>query len=101
LAWLKQLRYNETMNLFRRPRVLLLVLVAVIVIVAAVLVLRDNRLATAPATSPLPTPADAVETLETSSRSTPAVVLLWVALGSLLALGVAFLILRRSRRDEQ
>lgn len=101
LAWAKQLRYNETMNLFRRPRGLLLVLVAVLVVVAAVLVLRGNRREAAPATSPLPTPVDAVETLEPPSQSTSAVVLLWVALGSLLALGVAALILRRSRRDEQ
>jgi hypothetical protein len=89
------------MNLFRRPRGFLLVLVVVIVIVAAVLVLRDNRREAAPATSPLPTPVDAAETLGAPSQSTLAVVLLWVALGSLLALGVAVLILRRSRRDEQ
>jgi hypothetical protein len=99
----KQLRYNETMNLFRHPRGLLLVLVVALVIIVAVLVLvlRDNRREAAPATSPLPAPVDAAETLGMPSRSTPAVVLLWVALGSLLALGVAALILRRSRRDEQ
>ena len=80
---------------------LLLVLVAVIVIVAVVLVLSDNRREAAPATSPLPTPGGAVEPLGTSSRSTLAGVLLWVVLGSLLALGIAALILRRSRRDAQ
>ncbi|MBN1978907.1 MAG: hypothetical protein JW918_16025 [Anaerolineae bacterium] len=89
------------MNRFRRPRGLLLVLVAAFVIVAAVLVLRGNRREAAPATSPLPTPADAAETLGTSSRSTSAAALLWVVLGSLLALGVAALVLRRPRRDEQ
>jgi hypothetical protein len=89
------------MNLFRRHRGLLLVLVAVFVIVATVLVLRDSRREAAPATSPLPTPVDAVESLGTPFLSTSAVVLLWVVLGSLLALGVAALILRRSRRDEQ
>ena len=97
----KQLRYNATMNHFRRPRGLLLVLVAVLVVVTAVLVMRDNRREAVPATSPLSTPVDAVETLGTPPRSSSAVALLWVVLGSLLALGVAALILRRSRRDEQ
>lgn len=104
LAWVKQLRYNEVMKRFRRLRgPLFLALVAVLVVVATVLSLRGSQREAAPAalaTSPLPPPVVA-ETSQVSLRSTPAVVLFWVVLGSMLALGVTSLILRRFRRDMQ
>jgi hypothetical protein len=104
LAWVKQLRYNEAMNRFRRLRgPLFLTLVAVLVVVAAVLSLRGSQREATPAafaTSPLPPPVD-TETSQVPPRSTPAVVLFWVVLGSMLALGVTFLVLRRFRRDIQ
>lgn len=90
------------MNHFRRLwRIFLLGLVAVLVVVAVVLLLRGDRREAGPAalTSPLPTPA--AENLESYPRSTSVGVLLWVVLGSMLALGITFLILRGFRRDTQ
>ncbi|MFL7792080.1 MAG: hypothetical protein AB8I69_08075 [Anaerolineae bacterium] len=88
------------MNRFRRLRgPLLLALVVVLVVVAAVLSLRGSQRVSTPAalaTSPLPPPV-AAEASQVSPRSTPAVVWFWVVLGSMLALGVTFLILRRFR----
>jgi hypothetical protein len=85
---------------------IVLALVAVLAVVAVVLWPRSSQREAAPAaapipitsaTSPLSTPAFAAEAPPTSSRPRLAVALLWIVLGGLLALGIAFLILRRDR----
>jgi len=82
-----------------RRLLVLIVLVLVVVIVVAAIVLwpRDSQREATPAVSPLSTPAFAAEAPPTSSRPSLAVALLWVVLGGLLALGIAFLVLRRDR----
>lgn len=81
----------------------------VIVVVAAVLWLRGGRpggdlsALPTPATSeesPLPTPTSASLTTHLRSWTTGGAVLLWVALGILLALGIALIVLRWQRQDD-
>jgi hypothetical protein len=88
------------------------VLALVVVLIAAVVVLwlrgrqQEAALAISPLpvtlqTSPLPTPTSiATEESAPSFRSGSAA-LLWVVLGGMLALGIAFLIFRRPRQDTQ
>ncbi|MCP4538469.1 MAG: hypothetical protein GY832_15140 [Chloroflexi bacterium] len=100
-----ELRYNIAMTLwYRHPRFWFSLTLAVVLIVAVALWLRGTSFDGAQ--SPLPTPkAAAVSPLTTpspenaapslpSAWSSGGAILLWVALGILLALGLAFVILR-------
>jgi predicted metal-binding membrane protein len=108
LAHAKQLRYNGVMDRSRRLRVLLvLALVAVVVAAAALLLLRGRQREPTPSASPVSAPSEAspLSTPAVAGTATPyrqaslASALLWVALGGILAVGMTFLILRRSRPD--
>lgn len=105
LARPEELRYNTAMTRWhRQPRFWLVLALAIVLIAAAGLWLRGTP--SGSDQSPLPTPvAAAVSPLSTpipengplsppSSWSNGGAVLLWVALGILLALSIAFIILR-------
>ena len=91
-----------------RPRLWLALALVVVVIVAAALWLlgiqpdRGNSALPTPATSeisPLPTPTPAPAATHPPSWAAGGAVLLWVALGIVLALGIAFVILRWHHHD--
>jgi len=94
---------------WRRSSLWLAVALGVILVVAAVLWLRGVHLGGSrlsalptPATSgesPLPTPTSASPTMPLRSWTTGGAVLLWVALGLLLALSIAVIVLRWHRHN--
>ena len=94
---------------WRRSHLWLAVALGVILVVAAALWLRGVHpggsglsAVPTPATpeeSPLPTPTSASPTAPFPSWVTGGAVLLWVALGLLLALGIAFITLRWHRHN--
>jgi hypothetical protein len=99
------LRYNIAMaQWYRHPRFWFSLTLAAVLIVAAALWLRGSWPDSDQ--SPLPTPVAAgasplaTPTLENTTSSPPpswasgGAILLWMALGALLALGIAFVILR-------
>jgi cytochrome c-type biogenesis protein CcmH/NrfF len=85
----------------RRLWVLALLVLAVALIVTAVVLWQRGReyegVSVAPETSPLPGPTAAEVSSSPPSLSSLATALFWVVLGGLLALGVAFLILRQHK----
>jgi len=110
LAQQGELRYNYTMARLHRPRLWLALALTAVLIAAAALWLRGTLpygsshsllpTPSAPGMSPLPTP-----TLSSTAATPPpawtggGAALVWVALGIVLALGVALLILRQHRPD--
>ena len=102
------MRYNWAMTQWRRPRLWFALALAVVLIVVAVLWLRGTLPGggshsplpafSLPGTSPLPTPTPS-STAPPSAWTGGGAALTWVALGIVLALGAAFLILRRHRHD--
>ena len=75
-------------------------LVVALVVVAVVLWQRSRDYegtSITPGTSPLPVPTAAAQVSSPSSWLSLMVALFWVVLGGLLALGIAFLILRRHK----
>ena len=92
---------------YLRPRLWLVLILTVAVAGAAILWLRGAQLSShrspiaTPAASdesPLPTPEPGNATLvPPSPRAIGGAVLLWIAVGILLALGIAFIILRAYR----
>ena len=103
------LRYNWGMTRWHRLRLWFAVALVAVLITAAALWLRgtwpggssQSALYTPaiPGASPLPTPTPVPAALSPSPWVTGGAVLVWVALGIVLALGIAFLILRRHRHD--
>ena len=89
---------------YLRPRLWLVLILTIAVAAAAIWWLRGAQLSShqsplaTPAASdesPLPTPeAGNATSVPPSPRATLGIVLLWIAVGFLLALGVAFIILR-------
>jgi hypothetical protein len=109
LAQQTHLRYNGDMIQGHRPRLWLALALVVVLVAAAALWLLgiqpDNGGRSAlstPATSavsPLPTPTPASAATHPPPWAAGGAVLLWVALGIVLALGIAFVILRWHRHD--
>ena len=96
------------MTRWHRLRLWLALVLVVVLIVAATLWLRGalpggirSALPTPalPGGSPLPTPMPASARSSAPAWATGGGVLLWVALGIVLALGMAFITLRRHRHD--
>jgi hypothetical protein len=105
LAWCRHLRYNDVMIEWRRLRLWFAAVLVVLLIVAVALWLRG----TLPGSqrSPLPTPGSSgdsplptpsVTTLPPASSARVGATLLWVALGSLLALVITLVVLHWYRR---
>jgi hypothetical protein len=88
----------------RRLRALVLLALVAALIVAAIVLWRRGReyegASVTPGTSPLPAPTAGTEVSSLSSRFSLAAALFWVVLGGLLALGIAFLILRRHKSTQ-
>ena len=91
-----------------RPRLWLALALVVVIVAAAALWLlgiqpdSGNSALSTPATSeisPLPTPTPAPAATHPPSWAAGGAVLLWVALGIVLALGIAFVILRWHHHD--
>jgi hypothetical protein len=108
LAQPGELRYNCVMApWYLRPRLWLVLVLTVVVVAAAILWLRGAQLSSrrsplaTPAASdesPLPTPEPGSGTWTSPPpRAVLGAVLLWIAVGILLALGIAFIILRTYR----
>jgi hypothetical protein len=98
------LRYNGPMILSRRLRVFVLPALIVALVVAAVVLWQCSRghegMPVTPETSPLPAPTTIAEASSSSSRFSWTAALFWVVLGGLLALGIAFLILRHHKNTQ-
>jgi hypothetical protein len=109
LARQAQLRYNYAMTQWHRLRLWLALALAVVLVAAIALWLRgvlplggSHSALPTPAlsgVSPLPTPTPRSAAAPPRSWTTGGAALLWVALGIVLALGIAFLVLRRHRHD--
>jgi hypothetical protein len=109
LAQQTHLRYNSGMIQGRRPHLWLALALAVVLVAAVALWLLGirpdgggNSALPTPATSgvsPLPTPTPASAAAHPPPWAAGGAVLLWVALGIVLALGIAFVILRWHRHD--
>lgn len=83
----------------RYLRLWLILAIVAVLIAAAALWIRGKQVGTP---SPLPTPVSAspppTSTAPSALRVGTGAILMWAALGSVLALGIAFLILRYYRR---
>ena len=103
------MRYNVIMIRWHGPHLWLVSTLGVILVVAAALWLHGTRSgASSPSAlptpaiaedSPLPTPALTPPAVSPDSWVTGGAVLVWVALGIVLASGIAMVILRRHRDD--
>lgn len=97
------MRYNGPMTQPRRLWVLVLLALVVALVVTLIVMWQrgvgHEGVPVAPGTSPLAVPS-AAEAPPSPSLSGLAAALFWVVLGGLLALGVAFLVLRQHKSTQ-